>query len=134
MFTLPQLAEITGIDYRTLHNWVRRGLLVPSHHRASGSGTTNLFNLADAFQAYILADLRQAGVEMRVLEESAGTLRKLASGLSESELIAIGDEIHVVASASEIDEQHPVSAPLFVYPARRAWDALRGFDSAPDAV
>jgi len=43
-FTLPELAELTGIDSRTLHNWMRRDVLAPSYQHASGSGTKNLFD------------------------------------------------------------------------------------------
>ena len=50
VYTLPELAEISAIDYRTLHNWQKRGMLRASHTEANGSGTVNLFIATDAIQ------------------------------------------------------------------------------------
>lgn len=75
-FTLPELALLVGVEYRTLHTWVRRGLLAASCQQAQGSGTRNLFDCSDALEAYVLADLRRAGVELSTLEEVAAELRR----------------------------------------------------------
>src|SRR6266511_2356234 len=42
-FTLPQVAAVADVEYRTLHLWLRRGILTPTKQAASGSGSTNLF-------------------------------------------------------------------------------------------
>ena len=70
-FTLPELASLVDIEYRTLHTWVGRGLLAASCQEAQGSGTRNLFDRSDALEASVLADLRRAGVELAKLEEVA---------------------------------------------------------------
>lgn len=62
-FTLPELASLVDIEYRTLHTWVRRGVLAASCQEAQGSGTRNLFDCSDALEAYVLADLRRAGLD-----------------------------------------------------------------------
>jgi DNA-binding transcriptional MerR regulator len=76
MFTLPELASLVDIEYRTLHTWVRRGLLEASCQEAQGSGTRNLFDHNDVLEAYVLADLRRAGVKLAKLEEVAAELRR----------------------------------------------------------
>lgn len=75
-FTLPELAALVDIEYRTLHTWVARGLLAASREKAQGSGTRNVFDRADAVGAYVLADLRRAGVELSKLEDVAAELRE----------------------------------------------------------
>jgi len=74
--TLPQLASLTGVEYRTLHNWVNRGLITASQEQARGSGTQKIFTREDALTAYVFADLRRSGVELRKLEEVATELRR----------------------------------------------------------
>ena len=74
--TLPQLASLTGVEYRTLHNWVNRGLVTASQEQARGSGTQKIFTRDDALTAYVFADLRRSGVELRKLEEVAAELRR----------------------------------------------------------
>lgn len=67
-FTLPELALLVDVEYRTLHTWIRRGLLAASREQAQGSGTRNVFDCSDALEAYALADLRRAGVDLFTLE------------------------------------------------------------------
>jgi DNA-binding transcriptional MerR regulator len=130
-YTLPQLAEISGIDYRTLHNWQKRGLLSPSHQLANGSGTTSLFVLEDALQILVLAELRQAGVEMRVLEAIADDLRGLVGQLGDERvLVVIGEKVQVLDDARELDASLRSSGPLVVYRPARARRALRALDAA----
>ena len=124
-YTLPQLAKISGTDYRTLHNWQKRGLLSPSHQLANGSGTTHLFVLEDALQILVLAELRQAGVEMRVLESVAGDLRRLVGQLDDQKVVVIGEELRVLDDARELDASLATSGPLVVYRPARAKEALQ---------
>lgn len=74
-FTLPELASLVGVEYRTLHTWVRRGLLSGSRAQACGSGTKSIFDRTDALHAYILADLRRAGLRLSRLAEVARELQ-----------------------------------------------------------
>lgn len=75
-FTLPELAQLVDVEYRTLHTWVGRGLLAASREQAQGSGTRNVFDCSDALEAYVLADLRRAGVELCKLEQVSAELRQ----------------------------------------------------------
>ena len=74
--TLPELAEIAEVEYRTLHTWVKRGLVQPSVRRSGGTGTANLFDQADAVAARVLADLRRAGLSMEAIERAGAALRQ----------------------------------------------------------
>src|SRR4026208_158539 len=75
VFTLPELASLVDVEYRTLHTWVRRGLLAASCRQAQGSGTRNVFDHGDALDACGLAALRRAGLPLGKLEQVAAALR-----------------------------------------------------------
>lgn len=126
-YTLPQLAELTGVDYRTLHNWVRKGLVQPSHQSATGSGSVNLFGVEDAVQLYVLAELRQAGLEVRVLEAVAKPLRSLTETLAGDELLVIGEGVATITTPDEIGSKIAASGgPVLIYPSERARAAVEG--------
>lgn len=124
-YTLPQLAAVTGIDYRTLHNWLNEGLIRPARKQATGSGTTNLFDSTDALQLCILADLRRAGFERRALKRTARSLRKLRSRLAGEELLAINGDVWIVAKVESLPEQVVSSGPLLLYATQRALSTLQ---------
>lgn len=87
--TLPELARIVGVEYPTLHTWVRRGLLEPSVRRSEGTGTPNLFGTGDAVAARVLADLRRAGLSMDVLECAGQALRDSAEALEHPAVLLV---------------------------------------------
>ncbi len=74
LLTLPQVAEIVGVEYRTLHTWLKRGLLRPSAQQSSGIGVPNLFSTEDLIHARVIADLRQSGLSFERLREAAAEL------------------------------------------------------------
>lgn len=76
LLTLPEVAEIVGVEYRTLHSWLRRGLLRPSGQRSEKTGVPNLFYPEDAVQAKVIADLRSYGLPFERLSETAERLRE----------------------------------------------------------
>src|SRR6478752_7940443 len=96
-FSLPELAQLSGIDSRTLHNWVQRGILTPSRQRANGSGTKNVFDADDALFLVILAELRRGGAEIKLLEDAAGALREFAARSTGGELLWITDQVQLVS-------------------------------------
>lgn len=61
---MPKLAAAAGIEYRTAHVWMRRGLLKPSIREADGTGHPALFTAADCERARRLNALRDAGLSM----------------------------------------------------------------------
>jgi DNA-binding transcriptional MerR regulator len=102
-FTLPELAEMSSIDYRTLHNWQKRGMLRASHREANGSGTSSLFDATDALHVLILAELRLGGVEVALLERISSRVRELASSLNGKELLLISEERVDLRDAGDLD-------------------------------
>jgi hypothetical protein len=93
--TLPQVAEIAAVEYRTLHTWVKRGLLEPSLQRSEGTGTPNLFRAGDAVAAHVLADLRRAGLSMEMLAGASGALRDTVGALDEPAVLLVNGSVKV---------------------------------------
>jgi DNA-binding transcriptional MerR regulator len=105
-YTLPQLAELSGIDYRTLHNWQKRGT-VRASQEANGSGSVSLFAEVDARHLLILAELRRAGVEMRVLETVADSIWELARDIDDEQLLVVSEGFASATSHAELSEHLP---------------------------
>ncbi len=123
-FTLPELARISKAEYRTLHTWLRRGLLAPSRQGATGSGSVNLFSTADALEACMLADLRRAGLGLSALERLAQALRERPQRLAGDELLLLNGSVTVLASYSLLPEAVAAATPALVYDVGRARDTL----------
>jgi DNA-binding transcriptional MerR regulator len=122
VYTLPELAEICEVDYRTLHNWQKRGILSPSRQEANGSGTKNLFDEADALQVVILAELRKDGVEVRRLQAVAAKIRELIEEMAGDELLVISGDAVTLRRRTELEGRIPEDSPTMVLslsPARR---------------
>jgi DNA-binding transcriptional MerR regulator len=73
--TTPQAAHILGMNYRTLDNWVRTGL-VTCTQVADGRGTRRAWNVDDVTRVAFLQSLRQNGVSTHQLNamKKSGTL------------------------------------------------------------
>lgn len=130
-FTLPELAELTGIDSRTLHNWMRRDVLAPSRQRASGSGTKNLFDRHDALFLVIVAELRHGGAEMPALERVAPELRDFASSSTGDELLMINGDVRRVELTEQLVADLDHQGPAFLYATSRAHRAVAEFVAGP---
>jgi len=130
LLTLPQVAQIVGVEYRTLHTWVRRGILRPSHQQSSGTGVPNLFSTDDVVQAKVIADLRGYGLPFERLSEAAEKLDRHPDALTS------GAAVLVNGSVSVVDEDQ-VAAPVkkesltLVYNTRYAVDAIRSALALP---
>jgi DNA-binding transcriptional MerR regulator len=98
LLTLPELAEILGLEYRTLHSWVRRGLVTPSLRASAGSGSPNLFSVEDAVATKIIADLRDAGVGLDKLHLTAQVLRDDPTPLHRSMVILVNGKVEIYPS------------------------------------
>lgn len=122
-YTLPQLAELSGIDYRTLHNWQKRGTLRASQE-ASGSGSVSLFAEVDARHLLILAELRRSGVEMRVLETVADSIWELARDINDEQLLVISGGFASATSHAELSEHLPTDRASVIVRVGQACRAL----------
>lgn len=123
-FTLPELALLVDVEYRTLHTWVGRGLLAASCAQAQGSGTRNVFDCSDALEAFVLADLRRAGVELSKLEEVGTELRR-----SRKRRTGRGDVLLINGSVSlshhdDLVEAVGRASPTLVYDLEHAYSGL----------
>lgn len=130
VFTLPELAELSGTDYRTLHNWQRRGILRPSHREANGSGTVSLFDSTDALQVLVLTELRQSGVEVRVLGQIASQIRELASTMASDDLLLIYEQTVVARAPADLHNSISLDRPNVVLNLSRARGLLDRLSAA----
>jgi DNA-binding transcriptional MerR regulator len=124
-FTLPELASLVDVEYRTLHTWVRRGLLSASCQQAHGSGTRNLFGLDDALEAYVLADLRRTGVELSTLEAVATELRRSRVRRHERDAVLLVNGSVSMTDRDELAEAVGSMSPALVYDLKHASAGLR---------
>jgi len=120
LFTLPELADLSGVDYRTLHNWQKRGMLRPSRREATGSGSTSLFDAADALQVLILAELRLGGIEVSLLQRIAPRVHELAASVNGKELLLISDGRVDLRDAADLDSGLSDERPNLVLSISRA--------------
>lgn len=114
-FTLPQVATVADVEYRTLHLWLRRGILTPTKQAASGSGSPNLFDFGDALLARILGDLRRAGLEMHVLERVAAELRRQGRRPTGAELLLVNGRVELVGRSDDVRERLTAAGTTVVY-------------------
>ena len=65
-FRGPQVCHLTGVTYRQLDYWARRGMLRPSAVEASGSGSQRLYSETDVVKISVIHQLLEAGVTLRL--------------------------------------------------------------------
>jgi len=116
----PELADLSGVDYRTLHNWQKRGMLRPSNREATGSGSTSLFDAADALQVLILAELRLGGIEVSLLQRIASRVHELAASVNGKELLLISGGQVDLHDAADLDSGLSEERPNLVLSISRA--------------
>jgi len=96
LLTLPQVANTVGVEYRTLHSWLQRGLIEPSIQRSRGTGVPHLFNREDVVKAKVITDLRQAGVSFELLAEAASSLDGHPTALVDGAVVLVNGSVSVV--------------------------------------
>jgi DNA-binding transcriptional MerR regulator len=96
LLTLPQVAQMVGVGYRTLHNWLQRGLLRPSMQESSGIGVPNLFSVEDAVRAKVIADLRSSGLSFDRLGQAAAELDAHPGALTDGAMVLVNGSVSVV--------------------------------------
>ncbi len=60
--TLPECARRAGVEYRTLHAWVQKEVIVPSYP-SEGAGHPMYFTPRETEVVGMLARMRAAGLE-----------------------------------------------------------------------
>ena len=102
LLTLPQLAQAVGVEYRTLHSWLRRGLLEPSVQKSRGTGIPNLFTTTDAVKAKVIAELRRAGLSFDLLDQASARLNDHPSALVEGAMVLVNGTVAVADTDAAI--------------------------------
>jgi DNA-binding transcriptional MerR regulator len=125
LLTLPRLARLVEVEYRTLHSWVRRGLLTPSVQSSDGTGTPNLFTEEDAVAACIIADLRRAGVSFDLLERAAGALREHDDALTGEAFVLVNGTVDVVTGLETADSAIRAEGLTLLYNTEHATQRVR---------
>lgn len=131
-FTLPQVAAVADVEYRTLHLWLRRGILTPSRQAAAGSGSANLFDFGDALLARVLGDLRRAGLEMHVLERVAAELRRQGRRPIGAELLLVNGRVELVGRTDDVRKSLTGAGTTVVYDTADARTAVERSLAAPE--
>jgi DNA-binding transcriptional MerR regulator len=111
LLTLPRVAELVGVEYRTLHAWLRRGLLRPSVQASKGTGYPNLFELEDVVHAKVIADLRGSGLSFSRLNEAAEQLDRHQAALTRGAWVLVNGRVSVVTEveAGEIIRRESIT-------------------------
>jgi DNA-binding transcriptional MerR regulator len=95
--------RITGVSYRQLDHWTRRGIVVPSVRPASGSGSRRLYSFRDLVAIRMLKRLTDAGVSPNNLGKAVQTLRRLGEDdLASSVLVTDGETVYCCRSDDEV--------------------------------
>lgn len=123
LLTLPQLAETVGVEYRTLHSWLQRGLVEPSLQRSRGTGSPNLFSRQDAVKVKVIAELRQAGVTFDLLIQASESLAGHPGALTDGAMVLVNGSV-TIGSEQEVLATIADEAPTLVYNTRRAIAAV----------
>jgi DNA-binding transcriptional MerR regulator len=122
--TLPQVAAVADVEYRTLHLWLRRGILKPTRQAASGSGSANVFDFQDALLARLFGDLRRAGLEMHVLERVAAELRRQRRRPTGAELLLVNGRVELVGRRDDVGGRLTGAGTTIVYDTAQARTAV----------
>lgn len=125
--TLPQVAEAADVEYRTLHTWVKRGLLHPSFHTSTGAGSPNLFSAQDALRARILGHLRSAGIDLEMVERTARGLQEVPD-LEPEDTLLLNGKLSVLKADEDIATAIDEAQPSLVYRVAWASEALEHAD------
>jgi len=96
LLTLPQVARLVGVEYRTLHSWLKRGLLQPSIQCSTGPGVPNLFSTRDAIRAKVVADLRESGVPFNKVDEASAKIEDHATALTDGAMVLVNGSVSVL--------------------------------------
>jgi DNA-binding transcriptional MerR regulator len=100
--SLPQVAEIAGLERATLHSWVKRGLIRASIQNSTGTGRPNVFTYGDALAIRVLADLRRTGVELDALQRAAEKLDEKRNVLAGDEVLVVNGSVDLLTSDQPI--------------------------------
>jgi DNA-binding transcriptional MerR regulator len=124
LVTLPEVAGAIGVEYRTLHNWVSRGILRPSVQASRGAGIPNLFSVQDTIKAKVVAGLRRSGASLERLREAAEVLERHPHALTHGAVVLVNGSVSIIDTA-EAGEAIKRESPALVYDTEQAVREIR---------
>ncbi len=106
IYSISEVARITGIPHRTLDYWATRGILKPSIRDASGAGTCRIYSFEDlvvvlAANSPMFTDaaIRKLVVEGVRAYQALGFLKYTAARIRVSPLIEVIIDLGAIAAS-----------------------------------
>lgn len=96
-FTSGRVTSVTGVTYKELDHWTRRGVIRPSVAPARGSGSQRCWTFIDLIVIALVRKLRDAGVELEVAGFLGRQLQHPSFSPHASVALALADGHPVVA-------------------------------------
>lgn len=99
----PQACKIVGITYRQLDYWTRTGLVMPSVHEATGSGSQRLYSFNDLLQLKVVKQLIDAGASLQKVRQAIDYVRTdLDEDWSRATIVTDGAGVYACTSDAEV--------------------------------
>lgn len=99
----PHACKIVGITYRQLDYWTRTGLVTPSVHAATGSGSQRLYSFNDLLQLKVVKQLVDAGASLQKVRQAIDYVRTdLDDDWSRATIVTDGAGVYACTSDAEI--------------------------------
>jgi DNA-binding transcriptional MerR regulator len=95
-FRTPQVAQLTGVNAKTLHYWDVSGFISPSIAPSRGTGTRRVYSFQDLVALRVARELRAAGISLQGLREVVSFLRRskdVRHPMAEAFLVTDGKDV-----------------------------------------
>lgn len=77
IYSIGEIAQISGFSVRQLSYWAKQGIIVPSVQQAHGSGTRRRYSFEDLLQLRFVRQLRNHGWSVQKIREAITKLREV---------------------------------------------------------
>ena len=101
-FSTAEIARLTGLSPRQVDHWTRVGLIQPSVHSATGSGSQRRWSYRDVLTTKIAAKLRSAGFDLDAIGDALGYLRTHLADISTGLAISESGEVLAIDDGGDI--------------------------------
>jgi DNA-binding transcriptional MerR regulator len=96
-FTTRQVAQLTGVNQKTLQYWDRSGFLSPTLAKAHGAGTRRLYSFQDLVTIRVARQFRGRGISLQGLRRVVRFLQgenQETSPLADLYLVTDGEDVY----------------------------------------
>ena len=125
MYNTGIVTGVTGINRKTLHYWVKTGLVGPSIEHGEGTGNYHQWSFRDIVELRVICSLREKGVSLQKLRE----VRELLHGnnpLAEWLVIAGSEDVYLVSGDRLLSLiQQPGQSSLMLVNIEEAHDEVK---------